>query len=34
MTYVTYMMTGGGWGDSPYLCKALWVPRKALYKCK
>ncbi len=25
--------TGGGWGDSPLLCKALWVPRKALYKC-
>ncbi len=24
---------GGGWGDSLLLCKALWVPRKALYKC-
>ncbi len=24
---------GGGWGDSPLLCKALWVSRKALYKC-
>ncbi len=25
---------GGGWEDSPLLCKSLWVPRKALYKCK
>ncbi len=25
--------TGGGWGYSPLRCKALWVPRKALYKC-
>ncbi len=25
--------TGGGWGDPPLLCKALWVPRKALYTC-
>ncbi len=27
--------TGGGWGNPPPppLCKALWVPRKALYKC-
>ncbi len=24
---------GGGWGVSPLQCKALWVPRKALYKC-
>ncbi len=24
---------GGGWGDPLLLCKALWVPRKALYKC-
>ncbi len=26
-------VTCGCWGDSPLLCKALWVPRKALYKC-
>ncbi len=26
--------TGGGWGDSPLLCKALWVPRKVLYEYK
>ncbi len=25
---------GGGWGESPLLCKVFWVPRKALYKCK
>ncbi len=25
--------TGGGWGDTPWQCKALWVSRKALYKC-
>ncbi len=25
---------GGGWGDPPpLLCKAHWVPRKALYTC-
>ncbi len=24
---------GGGWGDTPWHCKALWVSRKALYKC-
>ncbi len=24
---------GGGWGDIPSQCKALWVPRKALFKC-
>ncbi len=28
--------TVGGWGNPPppLLCKALWVPRKVLYKCK
>ncbi len=24
---------GGGWEETPLLCKALWVPRKALYEC-
>ncbi len=24
---------GGGWRDTPLLCKVLWVSRKALYKC-
>ncbi len=28
------LYTGGGRGDSPpLLCKELWVPRKAVYKC-
>ncbi len=26
------LLTGGGWGDTPWQCKALWVSRKALYK--
>ncbi len=28
-----WLHNGGGWGDSPFHVKALWVPRKSLYKC-